>query len=938
MNHDSQNETVREKQARLEVGRTELSPALRWFSIGLFLITIVSVPLYQNGLEGEAGLVGPSVRVDRVLPSSEALRANSVAIVLDETIDRMEDYEDALEQDSWLRSALLPGMNRLLARIRNDMNEQLYLGRRDWMFYRPSIDHLTGPGFLESGILRARETAEGVESDPLAAIVEFRDRLAERGVELLVVPVPTKAGVYPEEYSNAYPVDEGGLQNISFAAYLERMAEHGIHVVDVLPDLLATKGEVSKPLYLATDSHWSPEGMGVAADTIANYVRTHDLISLSDPISFRVNEQTGLRGRGDLVRMLDRRDDETLFLDLRWRGRIQAERTITPQKLFYPSGAAWTEDESASVLVLGDSFSRIYSDSSLGWGRGMGLVEQLSYNLGVAMDGIRINDQGAYATRETLSRDIQAGDDRLRGKKLVIWEFATRELSFGDWRTGYEYTPRTAPVNDYAGDSVVARGVIELITRPPSPDETPYPDGLISIHLKEVVLEGSSSEFPQEVVIFAWGMRDHEHTEAATYARGQEVSVRLQPWLSTRDSLGSFSRSDFDDLSLLRLDAFYGEFVEAGSIIEVNPASVQENKGSASVNGYAESLLAERMRVSTSEVESAFMEVVSDKEKLGYTGAMDMVGQDGWYLTRRSAKALVSGTFFAPTAREWHSRLVEPNVISTIADYSEALRARGIELILMPAPSKLFFHADSILMTDSFSNIDDSVRLDRKYAELYALLREQEVNVLDLYPELRRRIGEADELIYRKDDHHWSSYGYQEIADIINLHVGGDELFSAVPKRNYVIREQQAVDKGSHWSQAVLAPESEILKPENEDFLADVLAVKELKDDGALVNVESWRASPVLIIGDSFVTHLSRSENGFGAGLVDQLAREFGFPVDSIGVAAGGANEARVELALDAGRLDAKKVLIWCFRSEELVYATSGNGWLEVPLPKTVDR
>ncbi|MFP6584498.1 MAG: hypothetical protein VCD00_18340 [Candidatus Hydrogenedentota bacterium] len=900
-------------------------------------MTIFSVPIYQNVLEGEGRLAGPSVRVDRVLPSGAALRAVSVAIVLDETIGRMEGYEDTLEQDSWLRAALLPGMNRTLSRFRNDMNEQLYLGQRDWMFYRPSIDHVTGPGFLEPGILRARAITEGVESDPLAAMVEFRDRLAARGVELLVVPVPTKAGVYPEEFSAAFPAEEGGLQNVSFAAYLERMAEHGIYAVDVLPDLINAKEEVSKPLYLATDSHWSPEGMRVAADTIADYVRTHDLIPVSDPVSFRVNEQMGFRGSGDLVRMLDRRDDETLFLDLRWRGRIQAERTITPRKLFYTSGAAWTEDESASVLVLGDSFSRIYSDPSLGWGRGMGLVEQLSYNLGVAMDGIRINDQGAYATRETLSRDIQAGDDRLRGKKLVIWEFSTRELSFGDWRTGYEYAPRVVPTNDYAGDAVVARGVIESITRPPAPNETPYPNGLISIHLRDVVVAGSTS-FPSGVVVFAWGMQEHKHTEAATYARGQEVMVQLQPWLSTRDSLGSFSRSDFDDLSLLRLDAFYGEFLEAGSTVESNPASVQENRGSASVIGNAESLVAERMRTSTGEVESAFMEAVSRQEKIGYTGALDMVGRDGWYLLRHSAKALLSGTFFAPTATEWHSRLVEPNVISAIADYSEVLRARGVELILMPAPSKLFFHADSILMTDSFTNLDDSVRLDRKYAELYALLREREVNVLDLYPELTRRIGEADELIYRKDDHHWSSYGYREIADIINRHVGGDKLFSAVSKRNYVIREEQAVDKGSHWSQAVLAPESDILKPENQDFLTDVLAVKELKDDGTLINVEPWRASPVLIIGDSFVTHLSRSENDFGAGLVDQLAGVLGFPIDSIGVAAGGANEARVELALDAGRLNGKKVLIWCFRSEELVYATSGNGWLKVPLPKTVDR
>ena len=41
------------------------------------------------------------------------------------------------------------------------------------------------------------------------------------------------------------------------------------------------------------------------------------------------------------------------------------------------------------------------------------------------------NDAGAFATRELLGQELAQGRDRLEGKRLVIWEFAVRELATG---------------------------------------------------------------------------------------------------------------------------------------------------------------------------------------------------------------------------------------------------------------------------------------------------------------------------------------------------------------------------------------------------------------------------------------------------------------------------------------------------------------------------
>ncbi len=37
-------------------------------------------------------------------------------------------------------------------------------------------------------------------------------------------------------------------------------------------------------------------------------------------------------------------------------------------------------------------------------------------------------------TRQQLVRDLARGRDRLKGKRLVIWQFAMRDLLSGDWK------------------------------------------------------------------------------------------------------------------------------------------------------------------------------------------------------------------------------------------------------------------------------------------------------------------------------------------------------------------------------------------------------------------------------------------------------------------------------------------------------------------------
>jgi alginate O-acetyltransferase complex protein AlgJ len=128
---------------------------------------------------------------------------------------------------------------------------------------------------------------------------------------------------------------------------------------------------------------------------------------------------------GDLVDMLKLPDEQSLF-------RPQA---VTIHQIQDEAGAPWEADASADVLLLGDSFTNVFSMDTMGWGESGGLAPQLALALGRGVDVIAQNDSGAFATRLALFRELAAGEDRLAGKRVVIWEFAERELSVGDWRT-----------------------------------------------------------------------------------------------------------------------------------------------------------------------------------------------------------------------------------------------------------------------------------------------------------------------------------------------------------------------------------------------------------------------------------------------------------------------------------------------------------------------
>ncbi len=348
----------------------------------------------------------------RALHAAGPRTANAVLL------DALQSTEHRLEEVSPLRS-LLPAVQWLTTALLRAGNQQVAVGRAGWLFYQPELDHLLAPGFLEPEVLRRRRGAKDVEPDPRPALRGLADDLRARGIGLLVLPVPVKPAIHPERFAaGARPP----LENPSYSALLQQLEAAGIQVFDPTPLLVDAARSAGEPQYLSRDTHWTPAAMERVATALGDRLTALGLPALS--VSERwVRGERRTSGAGDLVELLELPRGQTDF----------PPETVTIHPVAAEDGSPWRPDPRADLLLLGDSFTNVYSQAGLGWGDGAGLAEQLSFHLGRAVDRLAVNAGGAAEARRRLLAALADDPQRLDGKRWLVYQFSARELSLGDW-------------------------------------------------------------------------------------------------------------------------------------------------------------------------------------------------------------------------------------------------------------------------------------------------------------------------------------------------------------------------------------------------------------------------------------------------------------------------------------------------------------------------
>jgi len=514
----------REEAAEREIGRTAAGPFVRRALAAAFLLTIAGVPAVQYFHEvARTGSWKPrALEIFSAFPNAwrAFARADGAAVgAAAANASLRQDFrafEKLLEDESLLIRHAVPPVQDFTARFLGLGNEKVYLGRDGWLFYRPDVDYVAGPGFLDPAVLRGRRKGSGIQPDPVPALVRFRDDLNARGIRLLVVPVPAKPVLEPEHLTRRRPAQGTPPQNPSFPQFLEALRRNGIAVLDLTPALAADKAATGVPCFLKTDTHWTPGAVERAAELIAEKTGVGPAVPGS---AFRRAPSKEVANAGDLAVMLRLPPGSTLF----------PRESVEIRPVTEVGGAVWKADPDAEILLLGDSFTNIYSGADLGWGTGAGLAEQLSFALQRPVDRIAVNAGGASAARQALARS----PGRLAGKRVVICEFAARDLSGGDWKIAP--LPDAAPKPELAASTVT--GVIREMSRAPRPGTLPYKDLLICLHL-----DGIANLPSPEILVFLRGMKNNVLTAANSLAPGQRVTLRVVPWSAVEEKLGAINR------------------------------------------------------------------------------------------------------------------------------------------------------------------------------------------------------------------------------------------------------------------------------------------------------------------------------------------------------------------------------------------------------------
>ncbi len=400
----------REAEAHAEMIATRIGSGVVALLFCGFVATLLCGPLLEAGAlaRGESALFAP-------LPAAGVERGVRAPLVRAQQL--IAELDARFDERSALVALVRAPAQRLLVRSLDQGNERALVGRDGWLFFADDVAHLV-----------ERAPGDDFFGDPERAIVAFREALAARGIALLVVPVPVKPAIHPERIGSLRtPEIAAPVRRAGEAELLARLAARGVALLDLAPRF--ARDAALAPLYLARDTHWRPEAVEIAATEIA--IRLRELVELTPGTPFPDSEPgRAIEGSGDLVALLGLEPEAFA------RETVELEPAAPP---------ATSPGTNAPVLLLGDSFAAIYSANELGWGAGAGLSERLAARLGLPVDALVQNAGGASATRERLARELAADPARLDGVRAVVWIFAARELSRGEWHEVALPAPAAAP-------------------------------------------------------------------------------------------------------------------------------------------------------------------------------------------------------------------------------------------------------------------------------------------------------------------------------------------------------------------------------------------------------------------------------------------------------------------------------------------------------------
>lgn len=270
------------------------------------------------------------------------------------------------------------------------------IGTRGWLFTNEEMDPVAH--------------ADALYHANLIAMNNIRDTLKAHGIELVVAILPAKTRLYGQYLPP-------GVQPSNIHQALYERIHRDLHNAQIkAPSLLEPmiKANRRHPVFLYTDTHWTPWGAESAAKALSDFIKEQQLVSV-DTKTFSTDVIEKKPHQGDLLNYLPLSpwfDFINPFTDT-----IEVKKTTeqTRDDLSHTEEALFA-DTSIEVILVGSS----YSANPL-WH----FAGSLTQNLGTDLLNIAQEGQGPL---KPLQEYLQSDKFKNHPPKLVIWEFPERYL------------------------------------------------------------------------------------------------------------------------------------------------------------------------------------------------------------------------------------------------------------------------------------------------------------------------------------------------------------------------------------------------------------------------------------------------------------------------------------------------------------------------------
>ena len=339
----------------------------------------------------------------------------------------LSGFERALENESLIARSLRPPAQLVMTGWLGAGNERVYPGRDGWLFYRPDVEYVTGPRLPRSGAAQAaRQGGAGVDgaaaagsapgdrsvqARPRGARDHARRRCRRRSSRASTRRCSRGATRTRPASCKTRRTRRSSTTSGAKASWCSIRRRRWSPRAGTRPAVPRDR----HPLAARSDGDWS-RNCSAASSSAQVRVCPHG----ADP---------GYRDRAAGGAQHGRRRADA---GPAGRPPLFPPESVWLRRVLQPDGSPWRSSRDADVLLLGDSFSNIYSLESMGWGTSAGFAEQLSYALRRPVDRLVQNDEGAFATRAMLQRDpdrLTASASSSTSSPRASWPSATGNQS-----------------------------------------------------------------------------------------------------------------------------------------------------------------------------------------------------------------------------------------------------------------------------------------------------------------------------------------------------------------------------------------------------------------------------------------------------------------------------------------------------------------------------